>query len=47
MYKRSDPELKNMLQNHLAKITPGLATPTGVRPFIEMMFNKNFYTGAQ
>ena len=29
-----------------SQVTPGLPIPANMRPFIEMMFNKNFYTGA-
>ena len=36
---------QNILQNHF-QISPGMPIPSGVRPFIEMMFNKNFYSGA-
>ena len=46
MYKRSDGVTKKYVAESFSQITPGLPIPAGVRPFIEMMFNKNFYTGA-
>ena len=46
MYKRSDGVTKKYVAESISQITPGLPIPAGIRPFIEMMFNKNFYTGA-
>ncbi len=46
MYKRSDGVTKKYVAESISQITPGLPIPAGVRPFIEMMFNKNFYSGA-
>ena len=46
MYKRSDGVTKKYVAESFSQITPGIPIPAGVRPFIEMMFNKNFYTGA-
>ena len=46
MYKGSDGVTKKYVAESFSQIMPGLPIPTGVRPFIEMMFNKNFYSGA-
>jgi hypothetical protein len=46
LYKRSDGVTKKYVAESFSQITPGLPIPAGARPFIEMMFNKNFYTGA-
>jgi len=46
MYKRSDGVTKKYVAESISQITPGLPIPAGIRPFIEMMFNKNFYSGA-
>ncbi len=46
MYKKSDGVTKKYVAESFSQIMPGLPIPTGVRPFIEMMFNKNLYSGA-
>jgi len=46
MYKGSDGVTKKYVAESFSQIMPGLPIPTGVRPFIEMMFNKNLYSGA-
>ena len=46
MYKGSDGVTKKYVAESFQQITPGLPIPTGLRPFIEMAFNKNFYSGA-
>jgi len=46
MYKKSDGVTKKYIAESFSQITPGLPIPAGARPFIEMMFNKNFYSGA-
>ena len=46
MYKRSTGVTKKYVAESFSQITPGIPIPAGARPFIEMMFNKNFYTGA-
>ena len=46
MYKKSDGVTKKYVAESFSQITPGLPIPAGARPFIEMMFNTNLYTGA-
>ena len=46
MYKKSDGVTAKYVAESFSLITPGMPIPSGVRPFIEMMFNKNFYSGA-
>ena len=46
MYKKSDGVTKKYVAESFSQITPGIPIPAGARPFIELMFNKNFYTGA-
>ena len=46
MYKGSDGVTKKYVAESFSQIMPGYPIPTGLRPFIEMMFNKNFYSGA-
>jgi len=46
MYKGSDGVVKQYVAESWSQITPGLPIPTAFRPMIEMMFNRNFYSGA-
>ena len=46
MYKGSDGVTKQYVAESFSQITPGLPIPTGFRPFLEMMLNKNLYSGA-
>ena len=46
MYKGSSGVTKNYVAESFSQITPGLPIPTAFRPFIEMLVNKNLYSGA-
>jgi len=46
MYKGSDGVVKQYVSESWSQITPGLPIPTAFRPFLEMLFNKNLYSGA-
>ena len=46
MYKGSSGVTKQYVAESFSQITPGLPIPTAFRPFIEMMVNKNLYSGA-
>jgi hypothetical protein len=46
LYKKSDGVTKQYVAESFSQITPGLPIPTGFRPFLEMMINKNLYSGA-
>jgi len=46
MYKKSDGVTAKYVAESFSLISPGLPIPSGLRPFIETMFNKNFYSGA-
>ena len=46
MYKNSSGVVKQYVAESWSQITPGLPIPTAFRPFIEMMMNKNLYSGA-
>ena len=46
MYKKSDGVTKKYIAESFSQITPGIPIPAGFRPFIELMFNKNLYSGA-
>ena len=46
LYKGSDGVTKQYVAESFSQITPGLPIPTGFRPFLEMMINKNLYSGA-
>ena len=46
MYKRSDGVTKKYVAESFSLITPGLPIPAGIRPAVEMLFNKNLYSGA-
>jgi hypothetical protein len=46
MYKGSSGVTKQYVAESWSQITPGLPIPTAFRPFIEMMVNKNLYSGA-
>jgi hypothetical protein len=46
MYKNSSGVVKQYVAESWSQITPGLPIPTAFRPFIEMMVNKNLYSGA-
>ncbi len=46
MYKKSSGITARYVAESFSLISPGLPIPSGVRPFIELMFNKNFYSGA-
>jgi hypothetical protein len=46
MYKNSSGVVKQYVAESFSQITPGLPIPTAFRPFIEMMANKNLYSGA-
>ena len=46
MYKGSSGVTKQYIAESFSQITPGLPIPTAFRPFIEMMVNKNLYSGA-
>ena len=45
MYKGSSGVTKQYVAESFSQITPGLPIPTAFRPFIEMMWNKNLYSG--
>jgi len=46
MYKGSDGVTKRYIASSFAQITPGIPIPSAVRPVIELMMNKNLYSGA-
>ena len=46
MYKGSDGVTKKYIAESWSQVTPGLPIPTAFRPFIELMANKNLYSGA-
>ena len=46
IYKGSDGVTKQYVAESFSQITPGLPIPTAFRPFIEMLVNKNLYSGA-
>ena len=46
LYKKSDGVTKQYVAESFSQITPGLPIPTGFRPFLEMMINKNLYSGS-
>ena len=46
MYKGSSGVTKKYVAESFSQITPGLPIPTAFRPFIEMLVNKNLYSGA-
>ena len=46
MYKKSDGVTAKYVAESFSLITPGMPIPSGVRPFIEILFNKNLYSGA-
>jgi hypothetical protein len=46
MYKKSDGVAKKYVAESISQIVPGMPIPAGFRPFIEMMANKNFYSGS-
>ncbi len=46
MYKGSGGVTKQYVAESFSQITPGLPIPTAFRPFIEMLVNKNLYSGA-
>ena len=46
MYKGSTGVMKQYVAESWSQITPGLPIPTAFRPLIEMMVNKNLYSGA-
>ena len=46
MYKGSSGVTKQYIAESFSQITPGLPIPTAFRPLIEMMVNKNLYSGA-
>ena len=46
LYKGSDGVVKQYVAESFSQITPGLPIPTAFRPFLEMLVNKNLYSGA-
>ena len=46
MYKNSNGVTAKYAAESFALISPGMPIPSGIRPIIETMFNKNFYSGA-
>ena len=46
MYKKSSGVTAKYAAESFSLISPGLPIPSGIRPFIELMFNKNLYSGA-
>ena len=46
LYKGSDGVTKKYVAESFSQIMPGTPLPTALRPFIEMMFNTNLYSGA-
>jgi len=46
LYKGSDGVTKKYVAESFSQIMPGVPLPTVVRPFIEMMFNTNLYSGS-
>ena len=46
LFKRSDGVTKKYVAESFSQILPGMPIPAGFRPFIEMIANKNIYSGA-
>ena len=46
MYKNSNGVTAKYVAESFSLISPGMPIPSGIRPIIETMFNKNFYSGA-
>ena len=46
MYKNSNGVTAKYVAESFSLISPGMPIPSGIRPFIELAFNKNFYSGA-
>tara|TARA_R100001440_G_scaffold34318_1_gene53291 strand:- start:1566 stop:5738 length:4173 start_codon:yes stop_codon:yes gene_type:complete len=46
MFKRSDGVTRRYVAESISQILPGTPIPAGLRPFIELGFNTNFYSGA-
>jgi len=46
MYKGSDGVTKKYVAESISQIVPGMPIPAAFRPFIEMIANKNLYSGA-
>ena len=44
--KKSDGVTKKYVAESISQIMPGTPIPAGVRPFVELMANKNLYSGA-
>ena len=46
MLKKSAGVSQKYIAESISQIMPGTPIPAGVRPFIELMANKNLYSGA-
>ena len=46
MYKKSNGVTAKYIAESFSLISPGMPIPSGIRPAIEVMFNKNLYSGA-
>jgi hypothetical protein len=46
MYKKSNGVTAKYVAESFSLISPGMPIPSGIRPAIEVMFNKNLYSGA-
>ncbi len=46
MYKKSDGVTKQYIAGSFAQVSPGLPIPALARPWLEMIFNKNLYSGS-
>ena len=46
MYKKSSGVTAKYVAESFSLISPGMPIPSGIRPAIELMFNKNLYSGA-
>ena len=46
LFKRSDGVTKKYIAESISQIMPGTPIPAGLRPFIELATNTNFYSGA-
>lgn len=46
LYKKSDGVTQQYIAESFSQITPGMPIPTGLRPFFELMANKNLYSGS-
>ena len=44
--KKSDGVTKKYVAESISQIMPGTPIPAGVIPFVELMANKNLYSGA-